>query len=69
MVEKKNLKCEECKKCWFFGRGDWKITGWKFLRSALIVGLSGFVSVYQNDVKWLVLIPVAEASLNWLKHR
>jgi hypothetical protein len=48
---------------------DWKITIKKGLVSLSIVLISGFISVYANEPKYLVLIPIAEMALNWLKHR
>ena len=48
---------------------DWKIAGKKFLVNTGIVLVSGFIAVYQNDAKYLVFIPLAQAALNYLKHR
>jgi len=36
---------------------------------ALIVIVSGLIVVWQDDVKYIVLIPFLKAGLDWLKHR
>lgn len=51
------------------GNWDWKIAGKKFLIDISIVLVTGFISVYENDPKWLVLIPIAKLVLNFLKNR
>lgn len=48
---------------------DWKKTAKKFGVDFGIVFLTGLISVWQNDPKYLVFIPVIKAVLNWLKHR
>ena len=48
---------------------DWKKTLVKGAISLAIVFLTGLVSVWQNDPKYLVLIPVITMILNWLKHK
>lgn len=48
---------------------DWKIMAKKFGINAAIVILSGLVIVWQDDVKYVILVPVVKAALNWIKHR
>jgi hypothetical protein len=48
---------------------DWKLTAKKFGWSALIVIVSGLIVYWQNDVKYIALIPFLTALLDWLKHR
>jgi len=48
---------------------DLKKTLKKGLISFLIVFLTGLISVWQNDPKYLVLIPVITMILNYLKNR
>ncbi len=48
---------------------DWKKTALKGLSSLIVVFLTGLISVWQNDPKYLVLIPVITMILNWLKNR
>ena len=48
---------------------DWKIAGKKFAMNALIVILSGMVVVWQDDAKYMVLIPVIKSALNYIKHK
>ena len=48
---------------------DWKIGGKKFLINAGIVILSGLVVVWQEDAKYMALIPVIKMALNYIKHR
>jgi hypothetical protein len=48
---------------------DWKIMAKKGLISAGIVIGAGLISLWQNDAKFMALIPVVEMALNWLKHR
>jgi uncharacterized membrane protein len=48
---------------------DWKITAKKVLRSAAIVLLTGILAVYSEEPLVLVLIPLIEGVLNWLKHK
>lgn len=48
---------------------DWKKTAEKALWSLLFILVSGFLTVYQDDPTYLVLVPLAEAAKNYLKHR
>jgi len=48
---------------------DWKIMAMKGLKSFIIVLLTGLISIWQNDPKYLVLIPAIEMTLNYIKHR
>jgi len=48
---------------------NWKKTVKKGLISLVIVFLTGLISVWQNDPKYLVLIPVITMILNYLKHK
>ena len=48
---------------------DWKIMTIKGLKSFTIVLLTGLIAIWQNDPKYLVLIPAIEMALNYLKHR
>jgi hypothetical protein len=48
---------------------DWKITAQKIMRSAIIVLLTGILVVYSEEPKLLVLIPLIEGALNYLKHK
>ena len=48
---------------------DWKKTVKKGLISLTIVFLTGLISVWQNEPKYLALIPVITMMLNWLKHK
>lgn len=45
------------------------ITWKKIGIDAGIVILTGLVIVWQNDVKYIAVIPVLTGMLNWLKHR
>ena len=47
----------------------WKKGLKKFGINALIVILSGLIVVWQDDVKYVGLIPVIKLGLNYLKHR
>lgn len=48
---------------------DWKKTVKKGLISLGIIVCSGLIVVWQDDVKYMALVPVVEMGLNWLKHR
>ena len=48
---------------------DWKKTAVKLGKSALIVFLTGIVVVFTEDPRYLCLVPLAEATLNYLKHK
>jgi hypothetical protein len=48
---------------------DWKIAMKKFGIDAAIVVLSGLMVVWQEDPKYMVLIPVIKLGLNYLKHK
>lgn len=48
---------------------NWKKTSKKVGISAGIVILTGFISVYQNNPKYLALIPLLVGILDVLKHR
>ena len=48
---------------------NWKKTVKKGAISFLIVFLTGLISVWQNDPKYLALIPVITMILNYLKHK
>jgi len=48
---------------------NWKLGLKKVGISAAIVIVSGAISVYGNDPRYLALIPLAEGVLNYLKHR
>lgn len=48
---------------------NWKIAGKKLAWNAGIVILSGLVVVWQEDAKYMALIPLAKLALNWAKHR
>jgi hypothetical protein len=48
---------------------DWKITAKKVIRSAVIVLLAGIMAVYGEEPAFLVLIPLVEGALNYLKHK
>jgi len=50
-------------------KNDWKKTFKKFATSAAIVILTGLVSYWQNDPRYIALIPFLVSGLNWLKHR
>lgn len=54
---------------WKMSNYDFKITLKKGIISLAIVAISGFISVYAADPKFLALIPLAEMVLNYLKHR
>jgi len=47
---------------------SWKIGGKKLLINTGIVILSGLVVFWQDDVKYMALIPVIKLGLNYLKH-
>lgn len=51
-----------------FGQNDGWIVAKKFFVNALIVVLSGLVVVWQDDPRFLVVIPVVQAILNMIKH-
>lgn len=48
---------------------NWKIWGKKLAINAGIVILAGLVVFWQEDPKYMALIPLAKAAENWLKHR
>jgi hypothetical protein len=50
------------------GNNDLCILLKKFAISAAIVIITGLISIYQEDPKWLLLIPVLQTLLNYLKH-
>lgn len=50
------------------GGFDWKITALKGLKSFGIVLLTGLIVVWQNDPRYLALIPLVEMILNFVKH-
>lgn len=52
-----------------FKKYDKKITAKKILKSAVIVILTGILSVYSEEPLVLGLIPVIEGVLNYLKHK
>ena len=67
LEEHSKKKCVEVK---IMEKGfDWKIAGKKFAVNACIVVLSGVLVVYQEDARFLALIPLIKLALNWLKHR
>lgn len=41
----------------------------KLLKNSIIVFLVGWISVYEEDARYLVFIPVIKAVLNWIKNR
>lgn len=41
----------------------------KFGVNAIIVILSGLIVVWQNDPKYIAMIPMIKLGLNWIKHR
>ena len=47
---------------------NWKKTAIKAGWSAAVVLLSGLIVVWQDDPKWLVLVPLVEAARNYIKH-
>jgi hypothetical protein len=48
---------------------DWKIMAIKGLKSLAVVICAGLISIWQNDPKYMALIPFIDMALNWLKHR
>lgn len=48
---------------------DWKKTVLKGLKSFGIVFITGLIVVWQEDPKYLVLVPLVEMILNWLKNK
>ncbi len=48
---------------------DWKKTALKGFRSLGIVFITGLIVVWQEDPKYLALIPLVEMALNWLKNK
>lgn len=48
---------------------DWRIAGKKLLWNAGIVILSGLVVVWQDDVKYMALVPAIQMALNYLKNK
>ena len=47
---------------------NWKIGGKKFLINALVVIASGLVVVWQEDARYMALIPAIKLGINYLKH-
>lgn len=47
---------------------DWKVTVKKTLTMIAIVLVTGLISMWQNDVKYMALIPALTMTLNFLKH-
>jgi hypothetical protein len=48
---------------------NYKITLKKIARSATIVTLTGILAVYANEPLVIMMIPLIEGLLNYLKHR
>lgn len=48
---------------------DWKKGATKFAINAGIVIGTGLITLWQNDVRYMALVPLIQAGLNWLKHR
>lgn len=48
---------------------DWKLTLWKFAKSAFYVIIAGLASVYGNNSFYLAIAPLLAALENYLKHR
>ena len=48
---------------------NWKKTVQKGLKSLGIVFITGLIVVWQEDPRFLVLVPLAEMTLNWMKHK
>lgn len=48
---------------------EWRIMAKKGLISLAIVFLTGLLAIAANDAKLMLLIPLIEMALNWLKHR
>ena len=48
---------------------SFKKTAKKFWIDAAIVIATGLVVIWQDDVKYVILVPFLKAGLNWLKHR
>lgn len=48
---------------------DWKKTLVKGLWAAGAVIVSGLIVVWQDDPKYMALIPLLAMAQNWLKHR
>jgi len=48
---------------------DWKIWAKKIGISALEVLLAGGMTLWQQNIYWLALVPVFEGLRNYLKHR
>jgi hypothetical protein len=48
---------------------DYKIMIKKGAISLAIVLTTGLIALWQNDAKFMALIPLVEMVLNWLKHR
>lgn len=48
---------------------DWKIMCKKGAISLSIVILTGLIVLWQNDAKYMILIPLIEMLLNYLKHK
>lgn len=48
---------------------DWKKTLNKFSHNLIVVLLSGLMVVWQEDPRYMILIPLIKAGLNWYKHK
>ena len=50
------------------GNFDWKIWAKKILVTTLAVVIAGGIAVWQNNVYWLAVLPIAQAIQNAIKH-
>lgn len=48
---------------------DWGIWLRKVCVTAMAVLIAGGISVWQDNPYWLVILPIAQAIQNYLKHR
>jgi hypothetical protein len=48
---------------------DWKKTIVKGLKTAAIIVCLGLIAYWQNDAKYMALVPFVEMALDYLKHR
>ena len=50
------------------GDFDWKIWLKKVVITTLAVVIAGGISVWQNNVYWLAVLPILQAVYNFYKH-
>lgn len=48
---------------------DWKVAAKKFAWNLGFTLVAGLIVIWQDDPKYVVVVPLLLAAQNWLKHR